>query len=216
MKKLAILVALSSCACSAGTGQLNESQVVSDCAPEDQVCRAGAVFAPLAEGAEMVLTLRPELSGTAGPSFQLEPVDDEVLAVDRNKVRGMGPGVTAVLARTPDGVVLDFLHVWVEKADHLSIHRVVDDEIDPRDIEGTIQVLEDEELKFTFAAWSGTRELIGDPNEVWTIDGEGFAVLDSGVSSERRVVVTSDDATSASLVINALGLQRRLELEVIR
>lgn len=195
-------------------GQLAQSAVDAPCPAGDLDCEAAPTTAPLAAGASLALEIRPVIVGGVSAAVSLRSGDDAVLVVEGGLLRAVAPGVAAVLAVGDDGAVVDLTHLTVVKADRLTLHRGGGAERDERAVPDAIQVFPGEELSLSLRVWSGAQALAGDVEESWTVTDPAFLLVDQGFPAERRLRVPSSG--SATLTIDAVGLQHTLALEVVQ
>ncbi|MBI1947310.1 MAG: hypothetical protein HYS27_16570 [Deltaproteobacteria bacterium] len=195
-------------------GQLAQSAVDAPCPAGDLDCEAAPTTAPLAAGASLALEIRPVIVGGVSAAVSLRSGDDAVLVVEGGLLRAVAPGVAAVLAVGDDGAVVDLTHLTVVKADRLTLHRGGGAERDERAVPDAIQVFPGEELSLSLRVWSGAQALAGDVEESWTVTDPAFLLVDQGFPQERRLRAPS--AGSATLTIDAVGLQHTLALEVVQ
>jgi len=76
--------------------------------------------APLAVGGSLQPKVELDLQGSATPPLELLSSNPAVLRVDQGRLTGVAPGISAILVSTEDGVVLDFYHLWVQRASRVS------------------------------------------------------------------------------------------------
>ncbi|OGQ23982.1 MAG: hypothetical protein A2138_11885 [Deltaproteobacteria bacterium RBG_16_71_12] len=195
-------------------GQLAQSAVDAPCPAGDLDCEAAPTTAPIAAGALLALEIRPVIVGGVSAAVSLRSGDDAVLVVEDGLVRAVAPGVAAVLAVGDDGAVVDLTHLSVIKADRLTLHRGGGAERDERALPTAIQVFPNEELSLSLRTWSGAQELAGDVLDRWTVSDPAFLLVDQGFPAERRLRVPA--AGTATLTIDAVGLQQTLSLEVVQ
>lgn len=213
------VVGMISSACSDSVGQLSYNELDIPCGEEQTDCQRDGIDRPIAVGTSLPLTLAPTVAGGTSPALRLEPVDENVAVVDAAVVVATGPGVTAILARVPDGDVIDLTHVWVDEAERLTLHAVRDGVVDERPLEDRLDVLSSEtrELSFTFKLWSQGRELMGDCTTSWTLDAdEGFVLMNEGDARERRLLLPETGTGTATLTLATLAFSHTLTVEVVR
>ncbi len=214
MKRTA-LVLIAGLASACTTGELAQTALSTPCAADDVTCQQrGDVDAPLAAGSVFALEVHPRIAGGTAVPVTLEAVDENVATVDdEGRVHAVAPGITAVLVLADDGSVLDFTHVAVAKADHLTFHRGGGADVDERALPDAIQVLPGEELTLSLRVWQAGQQLLGEMGDAWSVDDDAFRIVDQGFALERRV--RAPDEGTAVITVDALGLSRSLTLEVI-
>jgi len=100
------------------------SATAPECGALGQVCLRQRLNAPLVAGGGMELGVEFRVLGSSGPPLQLESTDEQVLKVTgAATVQAFAPGLAGLLFVGPDDAVMDFLHVWVERAEELRIQR---------------------------------------------------------------------------------------------
>jgi hypothetical protein len=228
--------------CADAEGQLSGAALERACAPQDPTCAEAGLDGPLAAGARIPIWISPQVSGSTAVALDWEVVNGEIADVEEGRIVGRSPGVTAILARTPgDGVVIDFLHIWVDTPERISLHRVVENMTDQRELGDHIQVFPGEDLILRLQIAAGPRRLLGDAQEDWVLlcneDGlepitdqpfsaqstqestscdENFFLMDQGNPAERRLLVPEEGPDETTLVVRALGFEKTLRVEVVR
>lgn len=204
--------ALAVTACGGSAGALGQTQVRAECDPGDAVCLQSSV-APLARGATLALDITSLTQGSAGLDLSLLSADEGVARTQGDAVIGADPGVTAILFLTPDGVVLDFIHLTVAEPTTMVVHRLTDDGEAVAELEGRVQLLVGE----TFGVSAGLRhqaqDLAGKVSIRWQTDPAIAPLLDSGSPGRKRVLARAPGRTT--LVAKAGGLITEIPLEVL-
>jgi hypothetical protein len=203
---------LASAGC-ASDGALEQVAVSPQCAPEDTVCSELGLDAALAAGAEVPLDVSVQTPGAAATRVALESVRPTVASVDGMRVVGQAEGFTSLLVLGDDGVVLDFVHLWVAQPDGLALHRLDGAVASTEALGETIQLLPGDELVLAAQPHRSGERLSGRLDIEWSSDSAVVALLDEGVGARRRAVARS--AGSTTVVASAGDLVAKLKVEVL-
>lgn len=198
-------------------GQLGQAQLDTPCAATDADCTGEEARAPIAAGARFDLVVAPRLSGALAVPLHLRPVDGDVVGLDDGVLVAGRPGLTAVLLLTEDEVVVDVVHVAVQKPERLTLHRSLEQgvTVDERPLPSSIEVFPGEELTLRLNVWSGAQALGGDTDDAWTSSNPDFQIIHQGFARERRLRAPA--AGSADVVVALpTGLSTTVHLEVVR
>ena len=124
---LILAVAAYGCGKDEGTsGALGQVSFSAGCAGGNGSCPVSGLDSPVAVGAIVPLDFNLGINGGSGLNLTLVSADTQVLDTVGYELIGISEGVSAVLLTTPEGAVLDFLHVWVYSPDGLKFHRVTE------------------------------------------------------------------------------------------
>lgn len=210
-----VVVVAHAAACS--DGQLGQAQLETPCAATDADCSGEEARAPIASGARFDLVVAPRLSGAlAVPLLHLRPVDDDVVGLDDGVLVAGKPGLTAVLLLTDNDEVVDVVHVAVQKAEKLTLHRSLQQGVvvDERPLPSSIEVFPNEELTLRLNVWAGAQQLGGDTDDVWTSSDPAFQIIHQGFARERRLRAPAAGSTDVVVALPT-GLSTTVHLEVI-
>jgi hypothetical protein len=192
----ALLVCAAGYTAGCGTdGALEQVAVSPQCDPDDAVCTTLGLDAPLAAGAIVPLDVSVQTPGAGASRVSLESVRPAVASVDGMNVVGQAEGFTSLLVLGDDGVVLDFVHLWVAQPDGLALHRL-DGAVAPTEPLGeAIQLLPGDELVLAATAHRSGERLSGRLDIVWSNGDASVSLLDEGVDARRRVVARAAGTT---------------------
>lgn len=207
----ALTLAVSACG-GGSTGALGQTQVRAECDPGDVVCLQTSV-APLARGATLALDISSLIQGSAAVDLSLLAADEAVARVDGDAVIGGDPGVTAVLFLTPDGVVLDFIHLTVAEPTALVVRRLTDDGESVAELEGRVQLLVGETFGVSASLRHQGQDLAGKVAIRWQTDPAIAPILDSGSLGRKRILARAPGRTV--LQARAGGLITEIPVEVL-
>lgn len=196
-------------------GGLNQVAAGEDCKAGDKECDRKGFDKPLAVGG----VLRPDLSfklrGAGAPAVHLVAADEEVLSTENGEVRGVGPGMSAVLVMSDDGMVLDMFHVWVKAPTKVELYapRGKSDRLEP--VSGRVELLRGELLELTSAVQGEGQTLAGEVPQEWALSKKDVVeLLEDGASGRRRLLALEPGETTltihagkafASLVVSVHG-----------
>lgn len=155
--------------------------------------------APLAVGASIQPDVKLDLSGSATPSIALLSARPAVVAADGGRLTGRAPGVSAILITTKDGEVLDFYHLWVERATRATLHRLYADGRDMGEVRQGMDLVVGETAVLAPKVYAGAQELAGTIEGEWSVDPPVARVLGEGVAERRRVIALKPGAATLSV-----------------
>jgi hypothetical protein len=201
------LLALAAGSAACGEGALEHIGLRPACSPGEPDCPG--FDAPLAVGAVQPLDLDVEAAGAAGLDLVLESALPEVAAVEGRQIVGKQPGMTAVLASTREGVVVDFVHVWTAEPTRLGIHELGGG----GEIVGPIELLVGDEIELLVAPYAEDVRLVGLVEGEWSLDGNAVQLLQNGVLGQRRLVARQPG--SAALAVVAGERSQTVPVEVL-
>lgn len=189
------------CSTACTRGALVQTDFNTPCA--NGTCTSQPLNAPLAQGAFMDLDVSIQLNtASTPPPTLLRAGDQDVLRTDGRRVLGVGPGLSALLVQTPDGVVVDFFHIWVGAVSNLQV-TAADAQgtaLPPAQMGVTLHV--GEEVTLTVTPFANSQQLLGRfPLEVLTDSGAAVATVDANAN---RVFLTGVTAGTVQVSLNAL------------
>jgi hypothetical protein len=201
--------------CAGEDGALQQSTITEGCAPSDVACQTAGLDAPLAEGATLPVDVSVDLVGSGGPQISLASANPDVFTIEEQRLVGARAGVAALLLTTPDGLIVDFTHVWVAQPSAVRLHRITEDGAEVNPLPDRVQLLIGDELIVNARPYSHAQRLLGEPSDVeWAVDPAVIQILEEGTSSRRRLVARAEGTTT--LEVTAHGLDTSLELEVLK
>lgn len=201
-----------SLSCASG-GALGQSQTNAQCSPSDFVCVAGGLDKPLAAGTRLPIDVNLDLQGSATPPISLLSGDEAVVTVEGSVIRGVAPGLAALLITIPGNLVVDFFHIWVEQPTSIEIHGRTADGFDSGSIDGKLELLVGDEVFASAEPFAGAQRLLGEPDAQWSVDSASVKILEDGSKGRRRIVAIAPGA--AKVHAEAFGASADLELEVL-
>lgn len=173
-----------------------------------------ALPGPIAVGAVIAPNIDLEVRGSGAPSMRMVSARPGVLAAEGHRLTGRAPGVAAVLITTEDGVVLDFVHLWVARASHIALHTMNANRERRGEIDDAVELVVGDSLVVTPVVYAGNQELSGSIDAVWTIDEPVAQVLHDGARQRRRLVASAPGR--ATVRVNALGLESSFDINVVQ
>jgi hypothetical protein len=192
---------------------LGQVQFSSDCGPSDESCLTSGLDAPIAVGAALPLDIDLAFQGTGATALELRSVDSEILSIDGRAATGVGEGLVAVLVLTSGGRVLDFVHLSVEAADGLALHRLTGDGLDLGPLDADLELLAGDALVLEPRLVAGEVVLLGQPALSWQVTGDAVSLLDTGLGS--RVEVRARKTGLSTVTASAADLSATLSVEVL-
>lgn len=200
-------------ACAEGTsGALGQTQIRKECDPGDAVCLATAL-APLAEGATLALDVSAILSGSSATDLHFESGAPDIIAVDGERLVGVAPGTAPILFMNEDGIVIDFVHLFVAQPTSIALHRLTQDGEDVAELTQKIQLLAGESIGVSASLRMRKQTLSGEATIRWELDPNVAVLLEDGIEGHRRILAKAPGSTV--LKAHALGLEVALPLEVL-
>lgn len=199
------LLLLAAAAC--GEGAVGNLTVRPACSPGEAECPG--FDAPLAVGADQLLDLDVVVGGVAGPDLVLESALPEVATVEGRRLFGKQPGMTAILVSTPEGVVIDFVHVFTAVPTRLGLHEIGG----TSELIGPLELLIGDEVELILAPYAEDVRLVGVVEGVWALDGDSAQLLQNGVPGQRRLVARQ--VGSSELTVIASDRSMTLSVEVL-
>ncbi len=169
--------------------------------------------APLAVGGSIQPDVHLQLTGTAAPALDLVSARPAVVSADGGRLTGLAPGVSAILVTTKDGEVLDFYHLWVEKASRATLHRLYKDGRDMGEVRQGLDLVVGESVVLSPKVYAGSQELAGTPDGTWAVTPPVASVLREGVPERRRLVAMSPG--KATLTVKLEGVTVSMPLGVL-
>jgi len=171
------------------------------------------VLGPIAVGSSITPRIDFAMRGSGGLPVTLVAARPDVLSAQGQFLTGTAPGVSAVLVCAEDGTVLDYVHLWVVEASHISLEILGDDRRSQGEVRDAIELAVGESLRLRPVIYAGNQELAGQAETEWRVD-EGVAeVLRDGAPSRRRLIARAPGRTTVS--VNALGLESTFDLVVV-
>jgi hypothetical protein len=208
------LIAAGVAGCASGSeGALGQTETNAACSPADLVCALSGLDAPIALGATLPVDMAVTVQGSSAPPLSLMSGHPDVLAVDGHRITGAGRGLAALIALSPDGRVVDFLHLFVAQPDSLDLRRLTPEGLSTSPMPERMQLLAGDDFGVVATPALDTVRLLGEVEAVWAVEGESILVLDEGVPNQRRVIAR--DAGVSVLSVEALGLGAQIEMEVV-
>ncbi len=171
------------------------------------------VAGPIAVGASITPELAFDLDGSGGLPVQLVAARPDVLSAQGHRLTGTGPGVSAVLVRTEDGAVLDFVHLWVVAPTHIALEMLGADRRRQGELLDTVELAVGESLRVRPLLYAGNQELAGTADTEWTVAAGIAEVLRDGDPTRRRLIARTPGRTTVTVA--ALGLESTFELVVV-
>ncbi len=169
--------------------------------------------APLAVGASIQPDVRMQLAGTASPTLVLVSARPTVVTANGGRLTGRAPGVSAILVTTKEGQVLDFYHLWVERASRATLHRLYDDGRDMGEVRGEMDLMVGESVVLTPRVYYRAQELAGTIEGQWSVDPPVASVLGQGIAERRRLVATAPG--KATLTVKLANVAVKVPLTVL-
>jgi hypothetical protein len=194
--------------CACGGGGLGQSRVESARGDDGT-----SLDAPLAVGATYRPEVKLQLKGGGTPALFLESPRADVVAVDAQRLKAVGPGLSAVLIKTREGNVIDFLHVWVEAPTRIALHRFTPETIDLGEVTAPIDLAVGESVTLSPRLYAGSQRLAGSAEPTWLAKPPLVDVLRDGVPERRRIVARRPGKTT--LMVRVLGQSSAVELNVV-
>lgn len=228
---VAVAVGLSTVGCGAdaessgvggspGGGYLGggSSGTAPECGALGQVCLRQRLNAPLVAGGSAELGVEFRVLGSAGPPLDLESTDEQVLQVQgAATVSASAPGLAGLLFVGPDGAVVDFLHVWVDRAEELRIQRYSDTGTLLGQVQPEVTLLTGDEILVAVEPYTRAQPLLGIYEMERSVEGEGadevLSIIPDPVGGLYRVVARAPG--NATVRFRALELEATWTVEVL-
>lgn len=99
--------------------------------------------------------------------------------------------MSATLVTTKEGQVLDFYHLWLERASRATLHRLYDDGRDMGEVRREMDLMLGESVVLTPRVYYRAQELAGMSDGQWSVDPPVASVLGQGIAERRRLVGTA-------------------------
>lgn len=189
---------------------MHQATLMGQCAADDAACSRRHPQAPLAVGTRFYPEVEAELAGSTTPVLRLESADPSVLAVEDGALVAKAPGASAVLISSPDGAVVDFLHVWVAPVTSVALARRDGDRV-----RGPIHLAVGEDATLVPTIWDGTQQLAGDGDARWTASDGGAAIelLRDGSADRRRIRARAPGKATVTVAVG--DATTALDVEVV-
>jgi hypothetical protein len=124
------------------------------------------------------------------------------------------PGLAAVLAKMPDGTVIDFLHVWVEAPTRITLHRFSQDFTDLGAVTAPVDLVVSESMLLTPRIYAGAQRLAGSAESTWQVEPPLLTVLHDGVPERRRLVARTPGR--AKVTVTMVGKSTSIDVRVVQ
>lgn len=194
-------------------GALGQIDFAPECGSLDQACLEQSLNAPIAAGATVEMGINFKFQGSSGPPMRMEAIDEAAFKLDGSRVEAVKPGVRPLMVIGPDGLVLDFIHLWVAVPDELRLVSHTDAGLVIGPLGASAQMLPGDELNLTVEPFANSQALLGDFDVEWEVTGDAVAILQDGVLGAHRIVARQPG--QASLTATALGLSIAVDVEVL-
>lgn len=171
------------------------------------------VSAPLALGASLRPNIKLDTHGDAAPTLALISGRPEIIAVDAGRLWARAPGLAPLLIATPDGVVIDFYHLSVERAQRVALQRVDETGKDLGEIQEGIDFVVGESLYLVPRVYADAQQLTGDVSADWTLSSPIADVLRCGFPAQRRLIARAPG--EATLRVGVTGVAFELPIRVV-
>jgi len=203
---ISFLFVLASCGVD---GALRQATLTGQCAAADVACSRRHPQAPLAVGARFYPDVAVDIAGNTTPALRLESAAPDIVAIEGGALVARRPGASAVLISTDDGSIVDFIHVWVAPATHMTLARR-----DGERLAGTLGLVVGEDLTIIPSLWNDSQRLSGSTDVTWTTNHEGpVAILQDGSGDRRRLRARA--AGKATITAAVGDVTASLDVEVV-
>jgi hypothetical protein len=169
--------------------------------------------APLAVGGEVRPAFEMSVAGSTAPPTHFVSARPDVILVRDGVLVGQSPGVAAVLVAMPDETVVDFLHVWVERANRVDVHGIDGTGADLGPLTAPLDMVVGERIRLVPHPYAGAEQLAGVAAAQWTVEPPVAVVLREGLPN--RVTLLARTPGTADVKIAMAGATSHLQLEVI-
>lgn len=214
MQKYLLVLAMIAAPAATGCGGVSKMAMGQGAMTAKDADDAKQLDAPLAVGASIQPDVQMDLAGTAAPTLVLVSARPAVVAADGGRLTGRAPGVSAILVTTKQGQVLDFYHLWVEKASRATLHRLYDDGRDMGEVRGRMDLVVGESAVLTPKVYYGAQELAGTVEGQWSVKPPIARVLGQGVAERRRLV--AERPGQATLSVKLANVTVTMPLTVLQ
>ena len=204
----AVLIAGFLCGCGGG-GALAQGRVGDADDP-----KRSDLDAPLAVGSMYRPELKLELQGGGVPALVLDSPRSHIVSVRDGTLFARAPGLAAVLAKMPDGTVIDFLHVWVEAPTRITLHRFSVDFTDLGAVTAPVDLVVSESVILTPRIYANAQRLAGSAESSWQVEPPLLTVLRDGVPERRRLVARTPGR--AKVTVSMLGRSTSIDVRVVQ
>ncbi len=185
-----------------------------ECGALAQGCMGQGLDAPIALGGTLEIQIDYQLAGSSGPPTKLVSATPGILQSEGDgRVTAVGEGMSALLFVGPDEAVIDFLHVWVAKADDLRILRYASNGALLGRVSDDVKLLVGDELLVSVETFGKGQALLGNYVLDYQITGSNVAIVPDPVGGWYRIVART--AGAATVTFDALGLKKVWTLEVL-
>lgn len=171
------------------------------------------VLGPIAVGSTITPRIDFSMRGSGGLPATLVAARPDVLSARGQFLTGTAPGVSAVLIRADDGTVLDYVHLWVVEASHISLELLGDDRRPQGEVLDSVELAVGESVRLRPVIYAGNQALAGEAESAWQVDAAVAEVLRDGAPSRRRLIARAPGRATVS--VRALGLESTFELVVV-
>lgn len=182
-------------------GSLGQVSAGDECKAGDKECDRKGFDKPLAVGGVIHPDLSFKMRGAGAPAVHLVAADEDVLKTENGQVLGVGPGMSAVLIMSDDGMVLDMFHVWVKAPTSVELFATrgrAGDRLEP--VTGRIELLRGEVVELSSAVQGEGQTLAGEVPQEWKLDKPNVVeLLEDGASGRRRIVAVDPGDTTLTI-----------------
>ncbi|MBI5498532.1 MAG: hypothetical protein HY904_26255 [Deltaproteobacteria bacterium] len=192
-------------------GALQQTDFETDCSTGG--CTSRPLDAPLALGAWLDIAVTVELDNTSTPPpTSLRAADSAVLGVSGARITGAGGGLSALLVETPDGVVVDFFHIWVGPATRLKLVPTRPDGTALPSLEQVLVLAAGEQAVVERIPYANSQLLLGRSDAVVTVDSPAVDAVND--PNANRVLLTAAAPGDATVTVEALGVTTSFQVRV--
>lgn len=185
-----------------------------ECGALSQGCMGQGLDAPIALGSTLEIAIDYKIAGASGPPTKIETANPLVLKGEGGtRVTAAGEGMSALFFVGPDGMIIDFLHVWVARPDELRVLRYSSGGALLGPVQERAQLLVGDEILVSVETYGGGQALLGNYPLTYTASSNAVRIVPDPVAGWYRVVAR--EAGTASLAFEALGMKKTWALEVL-
>lgn len=185
-----------------------------ECGALAQGCMGQGLDAPIALGGTLEIQIDYKLAGSSGPPTTLETANPAILKSEgKGRVTAVGEGMSALMFVGPNDAVIDFLHVWVAKADELRIVRYSSSGALLGRVLDNVKLLVGDELMVSVETFGQGQALLGNYVLEYNVTGSNVAIVPDPVGGWYRIVART--AGPATVTFEALGLKKVWTMEVL-